>query len=114
MGCRADRSWPYHLVYLFEACRVLLWMQALGARHLHVHFGTNSAEVAMLVDELGGPPYSFTVHGPEEFDKPKFIHCARKSGARLCRRDQLIWAQPAVSLGRPRLLARDKGGALRA
>ena len=25
-------------------------------RHLHAHFGTNSAEVAMLVHVLGGPP----------------------------------------------------------
>ena len=38
-------------------------------QHVHAHFGTNSAEVAMLVHELGGPPWSFTVHGPEEFDK---------------------------------------------
>jgi glycosyltransferase involved in cell wall biosynthesis len=39
-------------------------------RHLHAHFGTNSAAVAMLTRMLGGPPYSFTVHGPEEFDHP--------------------------------------------
>ena len=38
--------------------------------HLHTHFGTNSAMVARLTRLLGGPPYSFTVHGPDEFDKP--------------------------------------------
>ena len=32
----------------------------------------------MLVHVLGGPPWSFTVHGPEEFDKPEFIGLAEK------------------------------------
>jgi colanic acid/amylovoran biosynthesis glycosyltransferase len=45
---------------------------------LHAHFGTNPAEVAMLVHALGGPPWSFTAHGPEEFDKPKFIALPEK------------------------------------
>jgi len=70
MARNSDRSLPYHLVYLAEACRVLLWLQAFGARHIHAHFGTNSAEVAMLVHVLGGPPFSFTVHGPDEFLRP--------------------------------------------
>ena len=78
VGWRADRPLPYHLVYLAEACRVLPWLQASGARHLHAHFGTNSAEVAMLVRALGGPPYSFTVHGPEEFDKPQALGLGEK------------------------------------
>ncbi len=78
MGWRADRSWPYHFVYLFEACRLLSWLQAFDARHVHAHFGTNSTEVVMLANALGGPSYSFTVHGPEEFDKPQFIHLGEK------------------------------------
>jgi colanic acid/amylovoran biosynthesis glycosyltransferase len=44
-------------------------LKAFGARHLHAHFATNSTEVAMLAHALGGPPYSFTVHGTGEFDK---------------------------------------------
>lgn len=43
-----------------------------------MHFGTNSTEVVMLANALGGPTYSFTVHGPEEFDKPQFIHLGEK------------------------------------
>lgn len=78
MGRRADRAWPYHVVYLLEACRLLIWLQAFGARHVHAHFGTNSTEVVMLANALGGPAYSFTVHGPEEFDKPQFIHLGEK------------------------------------
>jgi glycosyltransferase involved in cell wall biosynthesis len=78
MSRHADRPWPYHLIYLAEACCVLQRLRAAGVTHLHAHFGTNSAEVAMLAQALGGPPYSFTVHGPEEFDKPEFIHLAEK------------------------------------
>lgn len=78
LGLRADRAWPYHLVYLAEACQVLQWLQAGEAKHVHAHFGTNSTEVVMLANVLGGPTYSFTVHGPEEFDKPQFLHMGEK------------------------------------
>jgi colanic acid/amylovoran biosynthesis glycosyltransferase len=78
MGWRADRPWPFHLIYLAEACRIVPWLRRFGARHVHAHFGTNSAEVAMLATALGGPPYSFTVHGPEEFDKPEFLGIQEK------------------------------------
>jgi glycosyltransferase involved in cell wall biosynthesis len=54
------------LAYLAEACRILPWVQSFGAAHVHAHFGTNSAEMAMLAHVLGGPPYSFTVHGQDE------------------------------------------------
>jgi colanic acid/amylovoran biosynthesis glycosyltransferase len=66
----SDRSLLYHFVYLAEACRLLLWLKAFGALRTHAHFGTNSAEVAMLTHVLGGPPFSFTVHGPDEFLRP--------------------------------------------
>ncbi|WP_313645835.1 glycosyltransferase [Pseudomonas sp.] len=79
LGRRADRSWPYHLVYLAEACQVLQWLQASAAEHVHAHFGTNSAEVVMLAQALGGPGYSFTVHGPEEFDKAQALHLGHKA-----------------------------------
>lgn len=78
MGRRAERPLPVHLVYLAEACLVFRWLRECGADHVHAHFGTNSAEVAMLASALGGPPYSFTVHGPEEFDKPQFIGLGEK------------------------------------
>lgn len=57
-----------HAAYLVEACWVARNLD--GARHLHAHFGTNPAAVARLVHLLTGIPYSFTVHGPEEFDSP--------------------------------------------
>lgn len=70
MARRGERALPYHLMYLAEAAQVVAWVEAYGARHIHAHFGTNSAEIVMLARALGGAPYSFTVHGPEEFDKP--------------------------------------------
>ncbi len=60
------RSLPYHLIYLAEACRILPWLKSYGATHVHAHFGTNSAEVAMFAHVLGGPNFSFTAHGPAE------------------------------------------------
>lgn len=79
MARHAERSLPYHLAYLAEACRVASWLRETGAVHLHAHFGTNSAEVAMLAQALGGPAYSFTVHGPEEFDAPRRLGLAEKA-----------------------------------
>ena len=70
MSRDSDRPLPYHFIYVAEACRMVLWLDEFGARHIHAHFGTNSTEVAMLTHVLGGPPYSFTVHGPDEFQRP--------------------------------------------
>ena len=53
-------------------------MQQLGVKHVHAHFGTNSAEVAMLASSLGDLTWSFTVHGPEEFDKAPVIGLSEK------------------------------------
>src|SRR5437016_10679675 len=78
MSRRIGRSLPVHLIYLAEACLIESWLRLEGIQHIHAHFGTNPAEVAMLVHALGGPPWSFTVHGPEEFDKPYSIGLAEK------------------------------------
>ncbi len=77
-GWRSNRGLARHLVYLVEACHIARRCRALGIEHLHAHFGTNSAIVAMLAQTLGGPPYSFTVHGPEEFDAPVALGLGRK------------------------------------
>jgi glycosyltransferase involved in cell wall biosynthesis len=77
----SDRSLPYHLVYLLEAAALVRLLDRRGIRHLHAHFGTNPAEIATLARCLGGPPFSFTVHGPEEFDRPGELKL-RQKGAR--------------------------------
>jgi len=78
MSRRADRPLPVHLVYLAEACRIEPWLRREGIEHLHAHFGTNPAEVAMLVRVLGGPPWSFTAHGTETFDNWQYLGLAEK------------------------------------
>ena len=67
---KTDHRLIYHFACVFEACVALRWVFAHGSKHVHAHFGTNSAEVAMYMRLLGGPPYSFTTHGPTEFMSP--------------------------------------------
>ena len=73
MSSQADRPWPIHLVYLAEACVLREWMQTSRVTHLHAHFATNSAEVAMLAHTLSDVPYSFTAHGSDIMDRPAQI-----------------------------------------
>ncbi len=70
MARGSDRAWPRHLAYVAEACQIKRWVDDRGVQHLHAHFATNSAEIAMLVHRLGGPPYSFTAHGSDINDRP--------------------------------------------
>jgi glycosyltransferase involved in cell wall biosynthesis len=78
MGVRAKRGLWAHLAYLAEACVLLRRVRDLNIDHIHAHFGRNSATVAMLSRMLGGTSYSFTVHGPEEFDEPTALRLRDK------------------------------------
>ncbi|MEO1656895.1 MAG: glycosyltransferase family 4 protein [Pseudomonadota bacterium] len=59
------------LAYLLEAAHLKQRCAAQEIRHLHCHFGSNAPAVAMLTRVLGGPSYSFTAHGPDEFVAPE-------------------------------------------
>lgn len=78
IGQRSDRGLIRNYAYLAEACALVERLEQEGAQHVHAHFGTNSAAVAMLAHELGGPTYSFTAHGPEEFDRPELLKLPEK------------------------------------
>lgn len=78
MSRKSDRGLLRHLAYLAEACLVRDLTVARGCEHLHVHFGTNAAAVARLARILGGPPFSVTVHGPDEFDAPAALSLGEK------------------------------------
>jgi colanic acid/amylovoran biosynthesis glycosyltransferase len=78
IGLNSDRGVLRHLIYLAEACVLLRRWRNSGITHVHAHFGTNSTTVAMLCSALGGPPYSFTVHGPDEFDQPERLALKEK------------------------------------
>jgi glycosyltransferase involved in cell wall biosynthesis len=59
-----------HIAYWLEAAWLVRRVEQLRVEHVHCHFGTNPAAVAAIVRAWGGPPFSFTVHGPDEFDAP--------------------------------------------
>ncbi len=77
-GWGSDRGLLRNFVYLLEACALLGAFREARVEHVHAHFGTNAAAVAMLCRELGGPPYSFTIHGPLEFDLGPTIGLSEK------------------------------------
>lgn len=56
-----------HIAYLLEAISLKQHMRTEGIEHLHAHFSTNTATVALLANRLGAAGYSFTAHGPDEF-----------------------------------------------
>jgi len=78
IGWRSERGLLIHFIYLAESCVLREWLIKENIDHLHVHFGSNSTTVAMLCEILGGPGYSFTVHGPEDFDKVAAIALPEK------------------------------------
>ena len=67
-----------HIAYLAEAAWLNRDWRAKNIMHVHAHFGTNPAAVARLAHAWGGPSYSFTVHGPDEFDAPGAIDLGGK------------------------------------
>lgn len=79
LGRSSQRGLPIHGAYFLEAMMLVDELQRRGIEHMHVHFGTNPAAVAQIVRAMGGPPYSFTVHGPDELDAP----AALKLGAKI-------------------------------
>jgi len=68
-----DRPWLAHIAYWIEAAILARWLERGKVQHLHVHFGTNSAAVGLMAHLMSGIPWSFTVHGPEEFDRSSGI-----------------------------------------
>jgi glycosyltransferase involved in cell wall biosynthesis len=60
----------WQLAYFAEAAYLAHELRRAGARHLHNHIGESSATVAMLASELGGVPFSLTIHGPYDFQAP--------------------------------------------
>jgi glycosyltransferase involved in cell wall biosynthesis len=67
-----------HWIYFAEACLLRKRLKQLGVEHLHVHFATNPAVVACLCKILGGPDFSITIHGPEEWDRPEALSLKEK------------------------------------
>ncbi|MEW6071947.1 MAG: glycosyltransferase family 4 protein [Planctomycetota bacterium] len=64
---QASRGWghPRSPSLLVESLYLLRRTAELEIRHVHTHFATDSAFVAMLMRELGGPTYSLTAHAKD-------------------------------------------------
>jgi glycosyltransferase involved in cell wall biosynthesis len=70
------RLWP--LAYLVEAAYLAERLRARKVEHLHNHIGEGSASVAMLASFLSDIPFSMTIHGPSEFDRPTQLALGEK------------------------------------
>lgn len=78
VGKSSDSGLLKHFIYFAEACELAQKLLQSDITHLHAHFGTNPADVAMYLNSLTNIPFSFTVHGPEEFDRPISLRLAEK------------------------------------
>jgi colanic acid/amylovoran biosynthesis glycosyltransferase len=78
MGWKSDRGLLRHMAFAIEATVLARWSRQDKVEHLHAHFGTNSAAIAMLAGQLSGVPYSFTAHGSEEFEKAILLSIEEK------------------------------------
>jgi glycosyltransferase involved in cell wall biosynthesis len=70
-----------HAAYWLEAAWLVRRMHQDQVEHVHAHFGTNPAAVATIVRAWGGPKFSFTAHGPDEFDAPVALSLGAKIAA---------------------------------
>ncbi|HUB82398.1 MAG TPA: glycosyltransferase family 4 protein [Bryobacteraceae bacterium] len=78
LGHRSDRGWLAHIAYLAEAALLVRCFDRNPVDHLHAHFATNTAFIAMLCRIMGGPAYSFTAHGPDDFDRAHLLGLSEK------------------------------------
>lgn len=61
--------------YVVIACRLHRIMQLKSIQHLHVHFAFGAATIAFFSRQLGGVPFSITVHGSDVLcDEPLLRH----------------------------------------
>ncbi len=82
-GLESRRGVMPQLAYFVEAAVLRTWWSEADIHHVHAHFGTNPAAVVMFCRMLGGPDYSLTIHGSEEFDRPEELVLSDKiRGAR--------------------------------
>lgn len=78
MSRASDRGLVRHLAYFVLACELSSRLRRLRFPHLHVHFGTNPSDVALLCRRICGCTCSMTFHGPHEFVAPDRLNLAAK------------------------------------
>jgi colanic acid/amylovoran biosynthesis glycosyltransferase len=67
-------SIPLYCFYFIEAVILAKWMNEKHLTHIHVHFATPAATVALILTSIAPVTLSMTVHGPDEFyDVPGYL-----------------------------------------
>ena len=69
---------PLCFFYYAEAAILAKWMQERSFDHLHVHFATPAATVALILTHMVPVTLSMTVHGPDEFYDVPGYHLKEK------------------------------------
>ncbi len=77
---KSDRGLMAHIAYIAEACALANHLSNNEIQHVHAHFGTNSATVAMLASRLSGKSFSFTAHGRKNLTEFKRFLYRKRSG----------------------------------
>ncbi len=72
------RNSIYQFFYFLEAAVLGAHLRDNGVTHLHNHIAKSSCSVAMLMSEMTGIPFSFTLHGPDIFFAPGFWRLDKK------------------------------------
>ncbi len=57
----------FGLFYLTEALMLSRWMRVNNLKHLHIHFATAAANIALFLKKSTPFSISLTIHGPDEF-----------------------------------------------
>ncbi len=97
----------YQLVYFYEAVVLADALRRRGAVHLHNHIAMSSSTVAMLASAVGGIPFSFTIHGADEYHgasrwrldekiaRAAFVVCVCHHGRSVCmiNSDRAHWSK---------------------
>jgi glycosyltransferase involved in cell wall biosynthesis len=68
-------------LYCVEAAILARWMKKRSLTHLHVHFATPAATVALFLARIAPVTFSITVHGPDEFYDVPGYYLAQKVAA---------------------------------
>lgn len=89
-GRRSLRAFTWQLFYFLEAVPIWTAVRRAGSRHVHAHFTSPAADVAMIVAELGtgdqSTSWSFSAHGAdiEETDQRSLAEKIRHATRVVC------------------------------
>ena len=115
MGLRSERGLIRTLDLPGRGVRIAQQLvHRAGVRHVHAHFASNAADMRACCAKCWmGPSYSFTMHGPEEFDRPTPSRLREKTVTpTFVAAISEYRSKPALPLGRSRRLDQDSRDSL--